>query len=271
MKKFKVECPAKINLSLKIVNRRADGFHNLENLMQTINLFDYLTINLIKSEEFEIKLSGTSDEIPYDEKNIVFKTVLKFIELAQKVSYIEPHKIEIHIEKNIPVSAGLAGGSTDAAGAVLGLNEIFGEPLTREQLHEICAQLGSDLNFCLEGGRQMTTSRGEVLQKQPFVEFSLSLIKPKNLGISAKEAYTKFAKKMANGEGGREEFVNDLEWAVIEDYEVLQQIKMDYSNAIMSGSGSTFFMVDEEFTSQDDFWVCNNLKSILTGCRVVKF
>ena len=67
-----------------------------------------------------------------------------------------PHRIKIFIEKNIPVAAGLAGGSTDAAGTLYGLNKLFNEPLTRTELHELCAQLGSDLNFCLEGGRQMT-------------------------------------------------------------------------------------------------------------------
>mgnify|MGYP002658648030 FL=1 len=73
---------------------------------------------------------------------------------------LTPHKIEIYIDKNIPVSAGLAGGSTNAAGTLFGLNEIFKQPLSRKELHELCAKLGSDLNFCLEGGRQMTSGRG---------------------------------------------------------------------------------------------------------------
>lgn len=110
---------------------------------------------------------------------------------------LAPHKIEIYIDKNIPVSAGLAGGSTNGAGTLFGLNEIFNRPLSREELHNLCAKLGSDLNFCLEGGRQMTYGRGEILEKLPFEEMNISLIKPNDLGISAKEAYTKFsAKKM---------------------------------------------------------------------------
>ena len=103
-------------------------------------------------------------------------------------SNMPAHKINVHIEKNIPVSAGLAGGSTNAAGILKGLNEIFGNPLSKPELHTICAKLGSDLNFCLEGGRQITTGRGEILTPLEFEEFQLSLIKPLNLGISAKEA-----------------------------------------------------------------------------------
>ena len=108
----------------------------------------------------------------------------------------EGYKISIHIEKNIPVAAGLAGGSTDAAGTLYGLNEIFNHPFCREDLHELCSSLGSDLNVCLEGGTILATSRGEVIKKIDCeANFPVTLIKPKNLGISAKEAYTKYALK----------------------------------------------------------------------------
>lgn len=142
------------------------------------------------------------------------------------------------------------------------MNKIFDEPLGKKELHELCAKLGSDLNFCLEGGKQMTKGRGEILESMPFEEFSLSLIKPKNLGISAKEAYTKFAEKE---KVGRENFVNDLEWAVIDDYVELQEIKRRYPKSIMSGSGSTYYILGKEFQPQEGFWIINNLKSIPTG------
>ena len=259
---IKVQCPAKINLDLKIVNRRPDGFHNIESTMQTINLFDYLTIELKPSNNTQIELSGTSTEIPYNEKNIAYKATNLFLEKTKKAA-----NIKIFIEKNIPVSAGLAGGSTNAAGTIFGLNEIFNNPLTKEQLHELCAQLGSDLNFCLEGGCKKTSSRGEVLKNSEFLEQTISLIKPITLGISAKEAYTKFANKEKTS--NRDEFINDLEWAVIDDYSELQFIKKTYPQAIMTGSGSTYFAYNINFAQHAGYWVKNNLKTINYGVKII--
>ncbi len=289
---LRIKCPAKINLTLEILNKRKDGFHNIQSVMQTINLFDILTIKVEPSETFEIKLSGTSEEIPYDERNLVHKAVLLFFD-ASHLSPLTSHLVSIYIEKNIPISAGLAGGSTDAAGTLWGLNKLFNNILSETELHKLCAKLGSDLNFCLEGGCQLTTGRGEILEKLEFQEFNLSLIKPKNLGISAKEAYTKFSalKKKPNlnitGKWKQERETryeksslftlhssllhNDLELAVINDYKELQDIKKAYPNSIMSGSGSTFFVIGEEFKKlNDDFWVQNGLKSIPYGVTEYK-
>lgn len=278
MQQIRVKCPAKINLTLEVLNKREDGFHNIQSIMQTIDLFDILTIKIEKSEKFEIKLSGTSSEIPYDEKNLVHKAILLFIEHVN----LTPYKISVHIEKNIPVAAGLAGGSTDATGALWGLNKLFDSVLSHSELHTLCAKLGSDLNFCLEGGCQLAKGRGEILNKLPFQEFSLGLIKPKNLGISAKEAYTKFSqlknkpnlnmteklvKELKKGSADIDDFLhNDLEFALTEDYKELREIKMEYPESIMSGSGSTFFALECEFKGFDDnFWIKNHLKSIANG------
>ena len=263
---MKIQCPAKINLTLKILNKRPDGFHNIESVMQTISLYDYLTVKTTPVQTLEIVLSGTSDEIPYNEKNLVYKASLLF---AQSTN-LAPHKIEIFIEKNIPVAAGLAGGSTDAAGILFGLNEKFDRPLSKKELHELCAALGSDLNFCLEGGKQKTSGRGELLETMEFEEFDLSLIKPLNLGISAKEAYTKFSQKNTVKASGRSDFANDLEWAVIDDYVELQKIKKLYPNSMMSGSGSTYFSIGSEFSTQDGYWVKNGLKAISDGVKIVQ-
>lgn len=265
LKNLKIQCPAKINLNLKITGKRPDGFHDIESIMQTISLYDYLTLKIEPSDKFSIHLTGTSSEIPYNEKNLVHKAIVLFIEKTK----LSPHKILVHIEKNIPVSAGLAGGSTNAAGILKGLNVIFDEPLLKEELHELCAQLGSDLNFCLEGGRQMTSGRGEILQPLNFEEFNLALIKPFNLGISAKEAYSKFSQKKAIDENNRSNFKNDLEWAVIEDYTELQNIKKYYPNATMSGSGPTYFAINDVFNDLDGFWINNNLKSIPDGIKII--
>lgn len=263
---MKIQCPAKINLDLKITSKRPDGFHNIESIMQTISLYDYLTLEAIPAKNWEIKLSGTSDDIPYNEKNLVYKAVILFIESTN----LSPHKIEVFIEKNIPISAGLAGGSTNAAGILFGLNEYFKHPLSRSELHNLCAKLGSDLNFCLEGGRQMTKGRGEILEKLEFEKFNVSLIKPINLGISAKEAYTKFSEKKSRNESDRGNFKNDLEWAVIDDYEELQKIKQLFPNSIMSGSGSTYFMIDENFKELDGYWIKNGLTAIDKGVEIIE-
>lgn len=260
--KIKIQCPAKINLDLKILGRRPDGFHNIESTMQTISLYDYLTISIAEADSLKINLSGTSTEIPYDERNIVYKAVKLFFETIRQNA-----EVNIFIEKNIPVSAGMAGGSTNAAGTIFGLNELLNRPFESKQIHELCAQLGSDLNFCLEGGCKKTTSRGEILENAPFIERNLSLIKPINLGISAKEAYTKFANKEKTPE--RDSFINDLEWAVIEDYEELQRIKKQYPQAVMTGSGSTYFAFDTEFAPIEGYWIKNNLKTIQIGVHII--
>ncbi len=265
MQTIKVQCPAKINLTLKIQGKRPDGFHNIESIMQTINLFDFLTISLKKAEELTIKLTGNSNEIPYNENNLVYKAGKLFFDNLKDYKY----EVNVNIEKNIPVAAGLAGGSTDAAGMLFGLNELFNKRFSNAQLHNLCAQLGSDLNLCLEGGKQLTKGRGEILEPMNFEPFSLSLIKPTSLGISAKEAYTKFSKNITANKAGREKFINDLEWAVIDDYEELQLIKKYYPNSIMSGSGSTYYLINNSFKQQDGFWIKNDLEAIPYGIKSV--
>lgn len=265
MQSIKVQCPAKINLTLKVVNKREDGFHNIESIMQTINLFDYLTISVKDNTENQILLSGNSTEIPYNEKNLVYKAGILYLEKTE----IKNKKISVYIDKNIPVSAGLAGGSTNAAGMLYGLNKLFNEKLSVTELHKLCAELGSDLNFCLKGGCMMTKGRGEVLEPSEYNHFTVNLIKPINLGISAKEAYTKFAQKISQGNTGRENFVNDLEWAVLGDYEELKHIKNKYPKSIMTGSGSTYYSLEEKFEEETNFWVKNNLETINYGVQII--
>lgn len=265
MCKVKIQCPAKINLTLKVTGKRPDGFHNIESIMQTISLYDYLSIKLEKSTSLDISLSGDSDEIPYDEKNLVYKAAKLFFENYKDKNY----SVNVYIEKSIPVSAGLAGGSTNAAGMLFGLNYLLNNPLSQTELHSIAAQLGSDLNFCLEGGKQMTSGRGEVLNPMNFEKFNVSLIKPLDLGISAKEAYTRFSERNSAKDIGRENFVNDLEWGVINDYAQLRHIKKSYPNSVMSGSGSTYYLVDGNFIQENGYWVKNGLESIPHGVCVV--
>ena len=282
MKSVTVKCPAKINLTLEIVNRREDGFHNIKSIMQMVDLYDTLTISVSENSHNEIILNGNSDEIPYNEKNLVYKAA----DLFFKESGIEGVKAEIFIDKKIPVAAGLAGGSTDAAGTFFALNEIFDRPLTKEKLHELCAGLGSDLNVCLEGGCILATSRGEKIRRLKAASYPVTIIKPKNLGISAKEAYTKYSLKenkpkynmtekmleaLNLGEDITKYLYNDLEYAVFDDYKELQAIKDIYPDSIMSGSGSSYFVLRDAETLLDTekYQTISGLKFIDNGVCLV--
>ena len=274
---IRVKCPAKINLTLEIVNKRTDGFHNIKSVMQLISLYDFLTIDFRPASEVTINLSGTSSEIPYNEKNLVYKAAELFLNKVGITGIVN-----IHIEKNIPIAAGLAGGSTDAAGTLWGLNELLNKPLSHMELESLCAILGSDLNVCLNGGCTLATSRGEVTEKLPVAVSNVTIIKPKYLGISAGEAYKKYAAKrvqpqnnctekmvVALGNGGdvRPYLYNDLEYAVFDDYVVLQAIKKAYPQAIMSGSGSTYFALEniEHNILGENFLFINGLEFVPHG------
>ena len=274
----KIKCPAKINLTLEIINKREDGFHNIKSIMQTISLFDYLTITTEVNENNRIELSGTSCEIPYDEKNLVYKAVESYLQEAG----INNLCVNVFIEKNIPISAGLAGGSTDAAGAIWGLNYLL-EKFDDKKLNEICAQLGSDLNVCLNGGCTLATSRGEITKKLTDIESEVTLIKPKLLGISAGEAYKKYSQKEFKPQNDMTEkmliaildkdeikpyLYNDLEYAVFDDYEDLQKIKSTYPQAIMSGSGSTYFVLENLETSKLSSKSPKTVMSFTTGIPI---
>ncbi len=280
MKNIQIQCPAKINLTLEIVNKRDDGFHNIKSIMQMINLYDILDVK-IEEGNGEILLSGNSTEIPYNEKNLVYKAAKLFYERTN----INNIKTEIYIDKKIPISAGLAGGSTDAAGTILGLNNLLNNPLDMNELHYLCSQLGSDLNVCLEGGCLLATSRGEKIEKIKSANYPVTLIKPKNLGISAKEAYTKYSAKehkpkldmtekmifaLNNGEDITRFLYNDLEYAVFEDYKELQKIKEILPNAIMSGSGSTYFVLADINLNLENYQVIRGLEFIQTGVSKVQ-
>ena len=283
MKKIRIRVPAKINYTLEVLDKRFDGFHNIQSIMQTINLYDYLCLTYKDSCAAEIHLSGNSTEIPYDSSNIVYKAALKFFDSIHKSTY----NLHVDIEKNIPVSAGLAGGSSDAAGIIIGLNKIWGDILREEEIDKLCASLGSDLNFCLKGGCALCTSRGEVITKLPYLKQKVSLIKPRNIGISAKEAYTKFSlledktnpdnthkllQLLLKGKFDKTLLYNSLEKAVINDYEELKFIKDKVKNSVMSGSGSVFFVLSDNVQysfNKESYFVIENLETINSGVEEI--
>lgn len=258
MNTIKVKTPAKINLTLDILAKREDGFHSLKSIMQTVDLYDYLTISALKADKTQITLSGTSTEIPYNSSNLAHKATELFLDKANLSA-----NVNIYIEKNIPIAAGLAGGSSNAAGVLFGLNKIFDEILSIEHIDELASQLGSDVNFCLHGGTQIATSRGEILQKINTPKFNVVLVNPKGVYISAKEAYVNYSnlenKPNNNYSDLMIEFIekndvdmiakninNNLENGILPNYPVIIElkellIKSGCDNSLMSGSGSTVF------------------------------
>lgn len=283
MNRIKVKTPAKVNLTLEILNRREDGFHNIQSIMQAISLYDFLSFELENYNGIEITLNGNSGEIPYNQSNLVYKAADKFLKKAN----INNIKLNIYIEKHIPVAAGLAGGSSNAAGTFYALNKLFNNILTPEEVDDLCASLGSDINFCYHGGCCLCTSRGEVMEKLPVYEQYVSLIKPKNIGISAKEAYSNFAKLddktnpdstsklkllLNRGQFDKNLLYNSLEKALFPYYEELRAVKQNTKDSLMSGSGSTFFVLNDKIEFQGDkssYEIFENLKTINTGVEEV--
>ena len=156
MKLFE-KAPAKINLLLDVLHKRADGFHEVEMVMTMVDLADRLTFTELPRDT--IMLTSQSGYIPLDDKNLAFQAA-KLI----KQRYHVNRGVHIHIEKHIPIAAGLAGGSSDAAATLRGLNRLWQLQLSDEELRLLGEQLGSDVPFCISGGTAIARGRGEILE-----------------------------------------------------------------------------------------------------------
>ncbi len=292
-KKIKIQTPAKINLSLEILDKLPNGFHSISSVMQTVSVYDYLTISKTEiSGENKIILRGNSPDIPYDESNIIYKVIKSYFDKLQ----IKGVKIEVDIEKNIPTQAGLAGGSSNGAGALIGINALFDEELPIEDIHKLAAQAGSDLNFCLEGGACLLSSRGEIIDENlPFQDFKIVIVKPKNISVSTPLCYKNFSSKyfvkkepfyskkvceiFKNSDFSHNklsEFLyNDLEKPAIDMHPELLTIKKEIIkagaiNALMSGSGSSIFgILDKDIEIQkNDNSVIFYANSVKNGVKI---
>jgi len=179
---------AKINLHLEVLGIRDDGFHELAMVMQSINLSDQL--KMTRSEENKITLKSNNSEISNGEDNLIIKAAML---LRRKVANSELG-VDIVLEKKIPIGAGLAGGSTDAAATLVGLNKLWNLNLEHKELENISKEIGSDIPFCIEGGRQICFGRGEVLEKLKSNKFDLGLIlvKDPSIQVSTPVAYKKY-------------------------------------------------------------------------------
>ncbi|OJF95503.1 4-(cytidine 5'-diphospho)-2-C-methyl-D-erythritol kinase [Alkalibacterium sp. 20] len=171
------KAPAKINLCLNVLRKREDGFHEMEMIMTPIDLSDRLTFNL---QPNEISLDSNSSFMPLDERNIVYQTARLL-----KDTYQVNQGVDIFIEKNIPIAAGLGGGSSDAAATLRGLNRLWNLNLTTEQLAHLGLKIGSDVPFCVYDRTAFVSGRGDIVE--PIVRFPKAwviLVKPPK-GISS--------------------------------------------------------------------------------------
>lgn len=179
--------PAKINLYLEIIGDRPDGFHELVMILQSISLCDRLHLHPNGREQFRIFCS--SEQVPSDQTNLAYKAA-QLMRQQFPQHFANYGGVDITIEKNIPVAAGLAGGSANAAAVLVGIDLIWKLGLTLSELQTLAAQLGSDVPFCLSGGTAIATGRGEKLDSiQPLENLWLVLAKYNNLAVSTAWAY----------------------------------------------------------------------------------
>jgi 4-diphosphocytidyl-2-C-methyl-D-erythritol kinase len=245
-KSITVTAPAKINLSLRVIGKRSDGFHEVDTLMVPVpGLFDTLTF----SEAEEYALSCDVAEIPVDETNLITKATQLFAKLSKK-----PCVAHIHLEKRIPHGAGLGGGSSDAAAALRAWNEWHGGPLSDEKLHEAAATLGSDVPFFLKSTTARATGRGEILTPADAPPRQTIVIFKPSFAVSTPDAYARWKDAVALPGVSYEavEFPwatlqNDLEKPVFGKFLFLAELKNwlnsrpEVRTALMSGSGSAMF------------------------------
>ncbi len=171
MEEITLQTPAKINLSLDVTGKRKDGYHNLETIMQSISLYDSVTVRKCGSG---LSLQCDSPNVPHDSGNIAWKAAEAFFS-----EYPGTGGARIVLEKKIPVSAGLAGGSADAAGVLKALNKLFGEPFNEVKLVDIARKIGADVPFCLRGGTALARGIGDELVILPdFAGIRVVVVKP---------------------------------------------------------------------------------------------
>ena len=185
---------AKINLHLEVLGLRTDSFHELAMVMQSIDLSDKL--NMIKSEDNKIRLVSNNKDVSNGEDNLIIKAANL---LRNKVGN-KKLGVAIELEKNIPIGAGLAGGSADAAATLVGLNKLWNINLEIKELEKISKYIGSDIPFCISGGRQICFGRGEVLEKLKCNKFDLGiiLVKDPSIQVSTPVAYKKYKEQFGN-------------------------------------------------------------------------
>ncbi len=273
MRSYSLLAPAKINLYLEILGDRPDGYHELVMILQSIDLADKIDLRAIGTDTIRVRCEHP--QVPTDNSNLAYRAAQL---MAQQFpdSFAQYGGVEITIQKRIPVAAGLAGGSTDAAAVVVGIDLLWQLGLTQSELQELAAQLGSDVPFCVAGGTAIATGRGEQLSPLPSLD-SLYVVlgKHRSLSVSTPWAYQTYRQQFGSSyvkdrpsletraqavhsgaivkaiihEDGvqiGQRLRNDLERVVLPEYPEVSQLRQAFQDsgalgAMMSGSGPTVF------------------------------
>lgn len=248
------KAPAKINLSLDILRKRDDGYHDVEMIMTTIDLYDRIELEELKQNEIMVSLE--SKFVPSDERNLAYKAAYIF-----KQKYNIEAGVHIKIDKRIPVSAGLGGGSSNAAAVLRGLNKMWSLNVSIEELAQLGLQIGSDVPFCVMNTTALVKGRGEIIEKLPAPPSCWVVLAKPNIGVSTKTIFQRVIVEELSHPNtyeviqalNEQDLVslckhsgNALEKITTTLYPEVQRIKEKMEeggapNVIMSGSGPTVY------------------------------
>jgi 4-diphosphocytidyl-2-C-methyl-D-erythritol kinase len=260
MESIRLKARAKINLGLDVIGRRENGYHDVRMVMQTVGLYDRIIMTRISEEEIRIKTN--IGFLPVNENNLVYKAIM-----LMKSKYKLDGGIEVDLNKFIPVAAGMAGGSSDAASALFGMNRLYELNLPMGELMNIGVEIGADVPYCIMRGTALAEGIGEKLTRLPDMPFCHILIAKPPVNVSTKLVYENLdstqikshpdidgiieAIKLKNVALVASRMGNVLESVTVPLYPVIDSIKRDMIehgaiNAMMSGSGPTVFGLFED-------------------------
>lgn len=249
------KAPAKINLMLDVLHKRPDGYHEVEMVMTMVDLADRLEMSELPRDT--IIISSQAGYIPLDEKNLAFQAAR-----LVKERYDVKRGVHIHLDKKIPVAAGLAGGSSDAAAALRGLNRLWELNIPDEELRRLGAELGSDVPFCVTGGTALATGRGELLTPLPNPPQCWVVLAKPPINVSTADVYGRLRSNQIEHHPSSADMIaalnagsfssvcqsmgNVLEDVTLKLYPEVQQLKegmirLGADGVLMSGSGPTVF------------------------------
>ena len=260
MDKISINAMAKINLGLDVLRRRENGYHDVKMIMQTVNIYD--TLEFVKTEESGIVVKTDAMELPTDENNLIYKAAKLLFDKCGVTK-----GVTITLKKRIPIAAGMAGGSTDAAAALVGINQLFELQLSMQELKEIGVKIGADVPYCIEGGTALSEGIGEILTKLPDAPGCFVVVAKPEISVSTKYVYENLhanelkyhpdidgmvdAIRNGNLDGVCTRMENVLETVTEKKYPIISELKMllkdaGAENSLMSGSGPTVFAIFKE-------------------------
>ncbi len=264
---IRVKTPAKLNLSFKILGLRDDGYHDVETVFQSISLEDEVLFNIEKSSGASFEMTCDNPALrklmPLDQSNLIAKAISAYL---GKMKESQNLQIKVQIDKRIPIGAGLAGGSSNAAGALLAINRFFNDRLSEKELIELGASIGSDVPFCIKGGTCIGRGRGEILERiDTSLLLNYCIVKPRKLSVSTPLAFKMFdesnlkpdvpamenlVEALKNGdlESTLAQLGNSFQDVIFKAHPELdalskQLIELGAWNCKMTGSGPTLFAI----------------------------